>query len=65
LADLKGSKTEIEWGHQIRSYILHPYQLVKDHRYNLEIKDAAAILEGNLDPFIEKEVTAIEETGNF
>jgi len=65
LTDLKGSKTEIEWGHQIRSYVLHPYQLVKDHRYNLEIKDAVTVLKGNLDPFIEKEVTTAEETGNF
>lgn len=57
LADLKGSKTEIEWGHQIRSYVLHPYQLVKDHRYNLEVKNATAVLNGELDVFIEKEVT--------
>ncbi len=65
LADLKGSKTEIEWGHQIRSYVLHPYQLVKDHRYNLEVKDATAVLKGDLDPFIEKEVTNNAKTGNF
>lgn len=57
LADLKGNKIDIEWGHQIRSYVLHPYQLVKDHRYNIEVKNASAVLEGALDPFIEAEVT--------
>jgi len=57
LTDLKGNKIEIEWGHQIRSYVLHPYQLVKDHRYNIEVKNASAVLEGALDPFIEAEVT--------
>jgi peptide chain release factor 2 len=55
LADLKGTKIEIEWGHQIRSYVLHPYQLVKDHRYNFEVKNANEVLQGNLQPFIEKE----------
>ncbi len=57
LSELKGSKIEIEWGHQIRSYVLHPYQLVKDHRYNFEVKNAVEVLQGNLQPFIEKEVT--------
>lgn len=48
--------TEIEWGNQIRSYVLHPYKLVKDHRTNIEVNDVNDILEnGNLDKFIKAE----------
>lgn len=47
------SKDDIAWGNQIRSYILHPYQLVKDHRTNLEIGNITQVLDGELDPFIE------------
>lgn len=46
-------KDEIAWGSQIRSYILHPYQMVKDHRLNLEIGNVKSVLDGTLDPFIE------------
>jgi peptide chain release factor 2 len=46
-------KEEIAWGSQIRSYTLHPYQLVKDHRIDLEIGNVNGVLDGNLDPFIE------------
>jgi peptide chain release factor 2 len=48
------SKKEIAWGHQIRSYILHPYRLIKDHRTDLEVGDVEAVLDGDLDPFIEQ-----------
>ncbi len=46
-------KTEIGWGHQIRSYVLHPYQMVKDLRTEVENTDAAAVLDGDLDRFLE------------
>jgi peptide chain release factor 2 len=46
-------KDEIAWGSQIRSYTLHPYQLVKDHRIGLEVGNVNDVLDGNLDPFIE------------
>jgi peptide chain release factor 2 len=51
-ADYK-KKEEIAWGSQIRSYTLHPYQLVKDHRIDLEIGNVSGVLDGNIDPFIE------------
>ncbi len=49
---LEDSKKEIAWGSQIRSYVLHPYRLVKDHRTNVEVGNADAVLDGGLDPFI-------------
>ncbi len=50
---IHGEKKEIAWGSQIRSYVLHPYQLVKDHRTGTEIGDVKAVLDGAIDPFIE------------
>ncbi len=47
------SKDDIAWGSQIRSYVLHPYQMVKDHRINLDIGNVNDVLDGGLDPFIE------------
>ncbi len=48
------SKQQIAWGSQIRSYVLHPYQMVKDHRTGLEIGNAIGVLDGNLTPLIEQ-----------
>jgi peptide chain release factor 2 len=52
-AVLRGEYTKAEWGSQIRSYVLHPYRLVKDHRTNIEIGNADAVLDGDIDPFIQ------------
>ncbi len=51
--NLESSKTDIGWGHQIRSYVLHPYRLVKDNRTNFESSDPDKVLDGNLDDFLE------------
>ena len=49
---LEDSKGDIAFGNQVRSYVLHPYRLVKDHRTKLEIGDASRVLDGDIDPFI-------------
>jgi peptide chain release factor 2 len=53
LARLRGEYQKTEWGSQIRSYFLHPYQMVKDHRTKHEVGNAQSVLDGNLDGFIE------------
>jgi peptide chain release factor 2 len=52
-AILRGEYTKAEWGSQIRSYVLHPYQLVKDHRTDYEVGNTQAVLDGDLDGFME------------
>ncbi len=52
--ELEDTKTEIGWGNQIRSYVFHPYQMVKDHRTKHEVKNTEKIMDGDLDGFIEE-----------
>jgi peptide chain release factor 2 len=52
LARIKGEHIKAEWGSQIRSYVLHPYQMVKDHRTGWEVGNTTAVLDGDLDGFI-------------
>ena len=53
LSALRGSQKEIAWGSQIRTYIFHPFTLVKDHRTGVEVGQVDAVMDGALDPFIE------------
>ena len=52
--DLKGEQREIAWGSQIRSYVFCPYTLVKDHRTGYEVGNIEAVMDGNIDDFIEE-----------
>jgi peptide chain release factor 2 len=53
LGELRGEYVKAEWGSQIRSYVLHPYQMVKDHRTDYEVGNAQMVLDGGIDGFIE------------
>lgn len=52
-AEFDKSKKKIEWGSQIRSYVFHPYNMVKDHRTSVETSNVQAVMDGDLDPFVE------------
>ena len=51
--DLAGDYSQIAWGSQIRSYVFHPYSMVKDHRTNAEVGNVHSVMDGNLDTFID------------
>ena len=53
LAEIRGEQKEIGWGSQIRSYIFHPYSMVKDHRTNVEVGNIQSVIDGNIDIFID------------
>ena len=59
------NKTDIGWGHQIRSYVLQPYQLVKDLRNKTESTNPSSVLDGNIDQFIEEELKIKNEKISF
>ena len=52
MAEIKGEQKKIEWGSQIRSYVFHPYSMVKDHRTNVETGNVTAVMDGEIDMFI-------------
>jgi peptide chain release factor 2 len=52
LKDIQGVQKEIAWGNQIRSYVFHPYNMVKDHRTNFEVGNVNAVMDGEIDGFI-------------
>ena len=60
MAKLYGEKGEIAWGSQIRSYVLNPYQMVKDHRTSIEESNVQKVLDGDLDGFMEAFLKAKE-----
>ena len=57
--NIESSKSDIGWGHQIRSYVLHPYQMVKDNRTNFESSNPEKILDGEIDNFLESSLYKI------
>ena len=61
MAQEVGTKKKIEWGSQIRSYVLAPYRMVKDHRTSFEMGDADRVLDGDLDGFIHQALSLLRE----
>ncbi|MDD8029688.1 MAG: peptide chain release factor 2, partial [Acidobacteriota bacterium] len=61
---LEDAKTEIAWGNQIRSYVLHPYRMIKDNRTKLETGNTDDVLDGGLDDFIKAELVYRKQQKN-
>lgn len=53
ISEIRGEQKEIGWGSQIRSYVFHPYSMIKDHRTSLDIGNVQSVMDGNIDPFID------------
>ena len=62
LDEIEKSKMKIEWGSQIRSYVFHPYNMVKDHRTNEETSDTAGVMDGNINDFIKSFLLKFSQT---
>jgi len=59
---IQGDVAQVEWGRQIRSYVLHPYKMVKDHRTEVELSQVEQVLDGYLDPFIDAEIKQLSRS---
>jgi peptide chain release factor 2 len=63
MQEIENSKTEIGWGNQIRSYVFHPYNMVKDHRTDVETSNTQQVMDGHIDEFIEQYLVQFASTG--
>ena len=64
IEDLKGEKRDIAWGSQIRSYVFHPYSMVKDHRTNYEVGNTESVMNGNINDFIKEYLKLLAKKNN-
>ena len=62
MSDIRGEVRDINFGNQIRSYVMQPYTMVKDHRTNAEVSNVNAVMDGNIDPFINAYLSADGKT---